>query len=137
VWSPISVTNFQQINDCFQPALVRHRKRGVDAKTKLGQPDDVGQIEIFEWLVVGNVEEDRLDLFLPRHTYLLVTGRPDASPSRGRLFPRPSSADPVGLADIFSLVGVLMILRTAATRSELRPRIFPICSGVGTGLPMM
>jgi len=29
-----------------------------------------------------------------------------------------------------------MILRTAATRSELRPRISPISSGVGTGLPM-
>ena len=29
-----------------------------------------------------------------------------------------------------------MILRTAATRSEVRPRISPISSGVGTGLPM-
>ena len=34
------------------------------------------------------------------------------------------------------LFGVLMILRTAATRSELRPRISPISSGVGTRLPM-
>jgi hypothetical protein len=39
--------------------------------------------------------------------------------------------------DPVSALVVLMILRTAATRSELRPRIFPISSGVGTGLPMM
>jgi hypothetical protein len=39
--------------------------------------------------------------------------------------------------DAFSpCFGALMILRTAATRSELRPRISPISSGVGTGLPM-
>jgi hypothetical protein len=32
---------------------------------------------------------------------------------------------------------VLMILRTAFTRSELSPRISPISSGVGTGLAMV
>jgi hypothetical protein len=36
-----------------------------------------------------------------------------------------------------SFGGAPMILRTAATRSELRPRIWPISSGVGTGLPIM
>jgi hypothetical protein len=40
------------------------------------------------------------------------------------------------IGDRFSAPGVLIILRTAATRSELRPRIFPISSGVGTGLPI-
>jgi hypothetical protein len=39
--------------------------------------------------------------------------------------------------DAFSSPGELIILRTAATRSELRPRICPISSGVGTGLPIM
>jgi hypothetical protein len=36
----------------------------------------------------------------------------------------------------FRLGGVLMMLRTAATRSELSPRILPNSSGVGTGLPI-
>ena len=36
----------------------------------------------------------------------------------------------------FPCFGTLMILRTAATRSELISRISPISSGVGTGLPM-
>jgi len=39
--------------------------------------------------------------------------------------------------DGFDWLGVLMILRTAFTRSELSPRISPISSGVGTELPMM
>jgi hypothetical protein len=39
--------------------------------------------------------------------------------------------------DPVSAPGVLMILRTAATRSELRPRISPISSGVGTALPII
>ena len=84
----------EQVDDCFQPALVRNRKRGIDAKTKLGQPNDVGQIKVFERLVVRNVEKNGLDLSRPRHTYLLLIGRPDTSPSSGLFFPRRSSADP-------------------------------------------
>jgi len=38
--------------------------------------------------------------------------------------------------DAFRGTGVLMIRRTAATRSELSPRISAISSGVGTGLLM-
>ena len=40
------------------------------------------------------------------------------------------------LFDDFRLDGVLMMVRTAATRSELSPRMWPISSGVGTGLPI-
>jgi hypothetical protein len=36
----------------------------------------------------------------------------------------------------FRLDGVLMMIRTAATRSELSPRIWPSSSGEGTGLPI-
>jgi hypothetical protein len=40
------------------------------------------------------------------------------------------------LLEDFRLGEVFMMLRTAATRSELIPRIRPISSGVGTGLPI-
>jgi hypothetical protein len=33
-----------QVNNGFQSALVRNRKGGVDAKTKLSQADEVGKI---------------------------------------------------------------------------------------------
>jgi hypothetical protein len=42
---------------------------------------------------------------------------------------------PVLCADL-RLDGALMMVRTAATRSELSPRMWPISSGVGTGLPI-
>jgi hypothetical protein len=54
---------FDQTDDRFQSALVRNRKGGVDAKAELSEADDVSEIEIFEWAVVGNVEKDRLNSF--------------------------------------------------------------------------
>ena len=42
---------------------------------------------------------------------------------------------PVLCADL-RLDGALMMVRTAAKRSELSPRMWPISSGVGTGLPI-
>ncbi len=52
-----------------------------------------------------------------------------------RLTPLDAAPERPGAA--FAGFGVLIIRRTAATRSALRPSISPISSGVGTGLPMM
>jgi hypothetical protein len=42
----------------------------------------------------------------------------------------------ISFLEDFRLGGVFMMLRTAATCSGLSPRILPISSGVGTGLPI-
>lgn len=66
--------------------------------------------------------------YLPQAARVLPRARVDCFRVADlRVFERP---------DAFSLPGVLIILRTAATRWELRPRISPISSGVGTGLPI-
>ena len=57
-----------QIYDRFQTALIWNRESGVDAKAKLRKPDDVGKVEIFESVVVRDVEEDRLDAARSWHT---------------------------------------------------------------------
>jgi hypothetical protein len=50
-----------QIYDRFQAALIWNREGSVDAKAKLRESDNVGKVEIFERVVVRDVEEDRLD----------------------------------------------------------------------------
>jgi hypothetical protein len=45
-----------------------NREGGVDAKAKLRKPDDVGKIEVFERVVVRDVEEDRLYAARSWHT---------------------------------------------------------------------
>jgi len=50
-----------QIHDGFETTLVWNRESRVDAKAKLRKSDDVGKIEVFERVVVRDVEEDRLD----------------------------------------------------------------------------
>jgi len=57
-----------QIHDRFETPLVWNRKSSVDAKAKLRKPDDVGKIEVFERVVVRDVEEDRLYAARSWHT---------------------------------------------------------------------
>ena len=46
---------FDQIDDSFQSGLIRNRKCGVDAETKLCQAGNVSKVEVFEWATVRNV----------------------------------------------------------------------------------
>ena len=57
-----------QFYDRFQAALIWNRESGVDTKAKFRKPDDVGKVEIFECVVVRDVEEDRLDAARSWHT---------------------------------------------------------------------
>jgi hypothetical protein len=64
-----------QIHDRFETPLVWNRESSVDAKAKLRKPDNVGEIKVFERVVVGDVEEDRLDAARSWHTYRFPVAR--------------------------------------------------------------
>ena len=50
-----------QIDYRSQPSLIRHCKSGINPKPELGESDNISQVELFECLVVGNIEKDGLD----------------------------------------------------------------------------
>lgn len=58
---------FDQLDDRFKSALIRDCQGSVETQTKLGQPNDVCEVEIFERGVVRDVEKDGLDPLLPWH----------------------------------------------------------------------
>jgi hypothetical protein len=78
---------------------------------------------------------DSMRLERGKAAYFLAADRADVRVREDLLRLPDLRARPAN-AVVFRPFGVLMILRTATTRSEVRPRISPIFSGVGTGLPM-
>lgn len=90
---------FDQFDNHSKATLIRNGERRMDAKPELRQADNVGNIQILESAVVGDVEEDGVAAFRS----ILPTER-----------------------DRLVWAGVLVILCTAFTRSELSPRISPI-----------
>ena len=77
-----------QIHDCFETPLVRNRESSVDAKAKLRKSNDVGEIEVFERVVVRDVEEDRLDAARSWQRALPFSGSPASRSSAGRFLAR-------------------------------------------------
>lgn len=119
-----------QLDDRLQAILIRNSERTMDTKPELCQTDNVGDIKILKRSVVGDVEKDRLDVLEQSHTVFCRRGVT-------RFFRTVFRGAPPGAREVFAGVGALMIRRTADTRPELSPRISPISSGVGTGLPMV
>jgi len=59
-----------------QPSLIWYRERAIYTKPQLCEPDNIGEVEPFECLVVGNIEKDGLDSVRSMHAISLrKTGR--------------------------------------------------------------
>lgn len=73
----------------------------------------------------------KTDLTRLRDNYFFAARRALEREARFSAFFRKSFVEAL---EVFAGTGLLMMARTAFTRSELTPRIWPISSGVGTGL---
>ena len=61
------IRSFDKLDNRFQSSLIWNGKSCVHARSKLGQAHNIGQVQILELLVIGNIEEDGLNALHPRH----------------------------------------------------------------------
>jgi len=47
-----------QPDDGFEAALIGNGKRSFDSEAKLRQADNIGEVEIFERLIIRDIEKD-------------------------------------------------------------------------------
>ncbi len=73
-------------DDGFEPALVWDREGCIYAQTKLGEADQVSQIQILERLIVRDVEEYRFYALAPCHTKPIAYPLPEILFAPGATF---------------------------------------------------